>query len=250
MVPVLLVVSAALGGALNSVAGGGSFLTFPALVLSGIPPVSANATSCVALWPAGVASAFAYRREVRRVGRALWVLGATSLLGGLLGALLLLRTSDATFTRVVPWLLLFATLIFTFGPRLLARSKGSAPRAAWIGIALQFLIAVYGGYFGGGMGIMMLATYAVMGMADIHEMNSLKTVVGTILNGVAVVAFVMAKAIAWYPALVMAVSASAGGFVGASVARRLSPAQVRRFVIVTAWVMTAYFFWRQFGPHA
>lgn len=246
---VVLAAAAAFGGALNSVAGGGSFFTFPALLLTGISPVSANATSAVALWPAALASTFAYRQDFQTLRRTLVALSAASALGGLVGAGLLLRTPDATFARFVPYLLLGATLIFTFGRRLVARTEGSAFRAlSYRHVFFQFAIAVYGGYFGGGMGIVMIATFSVMGMTDIHAMNALKALLGTLINLVAVALFIVAGTVAWRPGLVMIVAATMGGYVGARTARRVEGATVRRFVLVLAWTITIFFFWKASRP--
>ncbi len=250
---VLLFVTALLGGALNSVAGGGSFLTFPSLVFVGVPPVTANATSAVALWPGSVASAIAYRKNLAGSRRSLVTLGVVSTLGGLAGALLLLRTPNETFVRVLPYLLLLAALVFTFGGRLAGRGAGAARRPSLgptgtlvLGAALQLVISSYGGYFGGGMGIMMLATFAAMGMSDIHAMNALKTLLATLINLVAIVAFIAAGAVAWRPGLLMVSAATAGGYFGAALARRLDPKWVKRFVLAVAWAMTAYFFWKAY----
>jgi uncharacterized membrane protein YfcA len=242
------------GGALNAVAGGGSFFTFPSLLLTGVPPIQANATSTVALWPGSLMSVAAYWRELR--GRhGLPLLAGASVLGGLLGALLLLHTPAATFARLVPYLLLAATLLFTFGgaitryvrARLNLHLAGepAPPRAALAGtVLLQLLIATYGGYFGGGIGILMLASLALLGMENIHEMNALKTLMATCINGVAVAAFVLAGAVAWPQALLMLAGSITGGYGAAHYARRLDPRLVRRIVIVTGFGLTLYFFWR------
>jgi uncharacterized protein len=242
-VQAFLFCAAALGGALNSVAGGGSFITLPALIYGGIPAVSANATSTLALWPGSVASAVAYRREVSGEWRWLALLGLVSVIGGLLGALLLVRTSDTSFLRLLPWLMLVAAATFTFGASRKAGDAASA-RPAWLVLLLQFLISIYGGYFGGGMGIMMLATLALSGMTDIHEMNGLKAVLGSAINGIALLEFIMQNRIAWGPGVVMVVGGIVGGYGGATLARRLDRRQVRRFVTVIAWTMTVYFFVR------
>jgi uncharacterized membrane protein YfcA len=243
----LLFLAAALGGALNSVAGGGSFISFPALLFTGVSPVIANATNSVALWPAGVASAFAYRKDMNQPRAQLLTLGASSLAGGAIGAVLLLRTRETTFVHLLPFLLLTATLVFTFGGSITNRLRASrstdASRSALAsGAIFQLVISVYGGYFGGGMGILMLATLSMMGMADIHAMNGLKTLLGTLINGVAVVLFIIAGKVAWTPGAVMIVGGTLGGFVGASIARRIEQVWVKRFVLVVAWGMTAYFF--------
>jgi uncharacterized protein len=254
-----LFAAAMLGGALNAVAGGGSFFTLPALIYAGVGAVSANATSTLAMWPASLASAVAYRREIAPVGQWLVYLGATSLIGGLVGGLLLVKTSDTHFLALLPWLLLAAVATFTFGgplTRTLRRGRapaivpsdaaGSAPVARpplWI-LILQLAIAIYGGYFGGGMGIMMLAALSVAGLTNIHEMNGLKTLLAVAINGVALVAFVADGAIAWQPGVVMVAGGIVGGYSGAQLARRGGTTAVRTFVIVAGWAMTVYFFVR------
>ncbi len=243
---VLLFFASLLAGALNSVAGGGSFLSFPALLFAGVPPVAANATNAVALWPAGIAAGVAYRKDLHVPRATLFALGGASLAGGLAGALLLLRTPDATFLRQLPWLLLVATVLFTFGPSLAKRlqREGGAGTGALVATALvQVVIGIYGGYFGGGMGILMLAAMSLLGMQEIHTMNGLKAVLGVLINGIAVVAFVIDGAVAWGPGLVMVVGGTLGGYAGATIARRLAPVWVRRFVLVVAWSMTGYFWY-------
>ncbi len=235
------------GGALNSVAGGGSFLGLPALMLGGVTPVAANATATLAFWPGTLSSAFAYRRDVAASRGQVLPLAAISFVGGLLGALLLVRTSDTGFLRLLPWLMLTAAVAFTVGPWLTARHRRQTPPGAavpWPMLLVQLLIAIYGGYFGGGMGIMMLAMMALVGMTDIHEMNGLKTTLATVLNAVALAEFVIARAVAWTPGVVMMSGAILGGYAGASFARRIDRGHVRRFVIVIAWSMTIYFFVR------
>jgi uncharacterized protein len=240
--------AAAVGGAINSVAGGGSFVAFPALLLAGVPAVPANATNTIALWPGSLASAVAYRRELRDVRRELLPLGAASLVGGAAGSVLLLRTSDHTFVLLIPLLMLFATVLFTFGAAVTRTlGGGGAPASLGVAIGAQLFIGLYGGYFGGGIGIMMLAVLSLLGMTDIHRMNSLKAVLGTLINGVAVVAFVIAGAVAWAPAGVMIVGGILGGYGGAAIARRVEPGRVRRLVLVVAWSMTGYFFLRTYA---
>jgi uncharacterized membrane protein YfcA len=243
----LLFVAAVLGGVLNAVAGGGSFISFPALLFVGVPPIAANATNAVALWPAGIASTFAYRKDIRTPRPVILALGLASFVGGMLGAVLLLLTSDTTFIYLLPWLLLVASALFTFGGLLTkrlrgARDQGEGRLVLLAGALPQLVISIYGGYFGGGMGIMMMAVWSVMGMTNIHEMNGLKGILGTIINGTAVVAFILAKAVAWAPGIVMVIGATLGAYSGASLARRLDPRWVRWFVGIVAWVMTAIFF--------
>ena len=275
-----LFVGAFVGGALNSVAGGGSFISLPALIFAGVPAVSANATNTLALWPASMSSAWAYRREVAATRSWVVMLGGVSLAGGLIGGLLLVRTTDAAFVRQLPWLLLLAAVTFSCGgaiQRALARQHptdeaakrptasasehptASAPDhptavAAEHPTALdakhltvlfvQFLISVYGGYFGGGMGIMMLAALTIAGMTDIHQMNAVKSVLAVAIHGVALAEFVALGAIAWAPGLIMVAGGIAGGYAGAATARRVDQRYVRSLVMVIAWGMTVYFFLR------
>ena len=237
-------------GALNSVAGGGSFLTLPTLLWAGIAPVSANATSTFAVWPASIASAVAYRREVRLTRTGLPWLGGVSVVGGFLGATLLVRTSDESFSRLLPWLMLVAAATFTFGGRFTRRADG-APSGQWHSrrwflfvLAGQLVIATYGGYFGGGMGIIMLAAFAAAGMTDIHDMNGLKAILGVSINGVALVWFIIKGAIVWQPGLVMMAGAIIGGYGGAALARRVDRRVVRGLAAIVGWGMTIYFFVR------
>lgn len=248
----ILFIAAIVGGALNSVAGGGSFITFPSLIFTGVLPIQANATSTVALWPGSLASVGAYRKELAAHDRVLVVvLASTSLVGGVLGAVLLLRTPQSTFQQLIPYLLLLATLLFAFsGPitarlrkRGLAVQKTSISRLKLVSISFfQLIVAIYGGYFGGGIGILMLASLGLMGMENIHEMNALKTILQSSINGVAVITFIIAGAVVWLPAIVMIVGAIAGGFAGAYYARQLDPRLVRAFVILVGISLTIYFF--------
>lgn len=235
----------ALGGAINSVAGGGSFVVFPTLLFGGIPPVAANATTAVALWPAGISSAIAYRKNLPDDRRMLGVLALASALGGGLGAVVLLVTSDATFAKLLPLLLLAASLVFTVGPRLSKKEEGAERKLPLVvGALCQLAISFYGGYFGGGMGILMLAVYTLMGMRDIHAMNAFKVVFGILINGVALVAFVVAGAVVYEAVFPVALGSIAGGFAGAVLARRVDPVHVRRFVLLVAWSLTAVFAYR------
>jgi uncharacterized membrane protein YfcA len=248
---IFLFLAALMGGGLNSVAGGGSFFVFPALLFVGVSPISANATNTVALWPGSIASVGAYRRELVRQHQGLPQLIITSVVGSIIGAQLLLGTQEATFARLVPYLLLLATLIFAVsGPltRRLRARQAAHPASPWLARfvvpLIQLATAIYGGFFGGGIGILMLATLALTGMDDIHEMNAIKTLLATLINGVAVVAFIAAGVVRWPEALVMIAGATVGGYGGASLARRLQPIVVRRFVIVVGMALTLYFFWR------
>jgi uncharacterized membrane protein YfcA len=240
----LLIAAAFAAGAINSVAGGGSFLTFPSLIFSGVTPVMANASSTVALVPGTVASILAYQGDVRKLKEKhlkLWL--AVSLLGGALGAWLLLITSDKTFRQIAPWLLLFATLLFAFGNQLSVATRGRPHGNAWWMLALLFPIAVYGGYFGGGIGIMFLAALRLYGMTEIHGMNGIKTILAGTLNALAALIFMMNREVEWRPTLIMMVAAIAGGYAGPRLARRLQPAVIRGLVITVGVTMTVYFFY-------
>jgi len=243
-VTVVLFIAAAVGGALNAVAGGGSFFTLPALIFAGVAPVAANATSTLALWPASVSSTFAYRGDIQTSRQWLLVLGLASVIGGLAGALLLVRTSDSSFLRLLPWLMFIAAATFTFGNKIRQATAHTGHASLAVVAILQLVIATYGGYFGGGMGIMMLATMALAGMTNIHEMNGLKSFLGVSINGVALVIFIAGGAIQWKYGVAMAVGATLGGYLTAFFARKIDSRYVRRFVIVVGWTMTAYFFWR------
>ena len=240
-----------LGGALNSVAGGGSFIAFPALLFSGVPPIPANATNTIALWTGTAASGGAYRSRLDVPRRVMIPLLSASLLGGLMGAFLLLQTPAHTFMRVLPWLTLGATLLFAFGKKL-AGNRGSVIEEQTTGAALvgatlfQLAVGVYGGYFGGGMGIVMLAMLAALGMTDIHAMNALKSVMGFVINGVAVVTFALARAVYWKHGIVMIIGSIAGGYLGAHYAMKLPQVWIRYFVVLVGTAMTAYFFWRSY----
>ncbi len=244
---IFLLIAGALGGALNSVAGGGSFVAFPALLFVGVPPIPANATNTIALWTGAAASGGAYHSRLNTPKRVLVPLILASLVGGLGGAVLLLKTPAHTFMQVLPWLTLGATLLFAFSKKLAGGRVSSighdATRIALIGAtAFQFFVAIYGGYFGGGMGIVMLAMLATLGMTDIHDMNALKTIMGFVINGVAVVAFIVAKAVYWPQGVVMIVGSIIGGYLGAHYAQKLPQPWVRNFVILVGAGMTVYFF--------
>ena len=240
----LLVGAAMLGGGINSVAGGGSFFTFPALVFCGLLPIDANATSTVALWPASVGSSVAYRSNVSGLRDKLVPLTLVSLVGGTLGALLLLWTRNDTFARIVPWLLLTATTLFALStPAVtwLRRNSRGTLHPGWLAVG-HFAVSVYGGYFGGGMGILMLAAFAIAGMNDIHAMNGLKSILGAAINSVAVLTFILAGIVHWREALLMVVGSILGGYFGARVAKRLNPVHIRWFVIAVGAALTVHFF--------
>ena len=247
----LIAASGVFAGAINAVAGGGSFLTLPVLIGCGLPSVSANATSTAALWPGTVASFGAYRRELATRAPLAVFLSVVSLLGGIIGALVLLWTTTRTFDHLLPWLTAFATVLFAFGARLSTRWKlslgegedrWSLARAG----AVQFVLAVYGGYYGAGAGIMLLALLALLGMKHIHAMNALKTLLTAAFNGAAVLTFVLRGVVHWPEAGWLMVGGLVGGYGGAALARRVPPRFIRRFVIVAGVLTTAYFSWRAY----
>jgi uncharacterized protein len=248
----ILFVAAILGGTLNSVAGGGTFITLPALIFTGVLPINANASSTVALWPGSIASVWAYRKEFANQRRLVtFLLSITSLIGGILGAELLVRTSQTTFVKLLPYLLLLATVLFALSGPINTRLHGKTTlknRQSWltlVGISfLQLIIAIYGGYFGGGIGILMLATLGLMGMENIHEMNAMKTLLTTFINGVAVIIFIIRGIVVWPQAIVMVIGAIIGGYTGAYFARKIDQRLIRGFVILVGVSMTIYFFLR------
>ena len=248
---IFLFAAGALGGAINAVAGGGSFVTFPALLFTGVGPVAANATNTLALWIGVTASGGAYRKHLNISRRVMIPLILTSIVGGLAGAILLVKTPAQTFLRVLPWLLLGATLLFAFGKHLTGRiaagvSHESSNAAVAGASVFELGVAIYGGYFGGGMGIMNLAMLSALGMTDIHAMNALKVVLAGVTNGVATFTFIAAGAILWPQAVVMTLGASLGGYSAAHYAQRLPQSWIRSFVLVVAVAMTIYFFLRAY----
>lgn len=241
----LVLLLAAFGaGVLNTVAGGGTFLTFPALVYAGLPVVAANATSAVAVFPGYLAGAVGFRREIAAFDRRmLWRAVAATSVGGLLGSLLLLVSSNAAFSAVVPFLLALATLAFAFGARVQAwaASRGAGLAA---GPVSTVLVAIYGGYFNGGLGIVLLALFALQGMRDLDQMNGLKAILSFLLSAVSVVTFAVAGLVAWPQAGAMMLAATVGGYAGAPLARALPRAAVRTVVILVGASMSAVFFAR------
>jgi uncharacterized membrane protein YfcA len=236
-------VSALAAGAINSVAGGGTLLTVPTLVWVGVPALNANATSTVALWPGSLSGAFGFRREMRQADRRVYALVVPSLVGGLTGAVLLHRTPPGVFERLVPFLILFATCLFMVQQPLQRRFNLTAmhqARSHWLSwtMLFQLLVGIYGGYFGAGIGIMMLAALSLMGHTDIHQMNGLKNLLAVAINGIAIAYLVFTDLIRWDDALVMAVGAIIGALVGAVTARRVGPAAVRHVVIAVGLAMT------------
>lgn len=245
----LLLVAAFGAGALNAVAGGGSFLTLPALVFAGLPPVLANATGTVALLPGYISGAWGFREDLKAPpGLTLVRLAVLSLAGGAAGATLLLVTDDATFRVLVPWLLLAATVLFAIGPMILRRaqarsgsSKSASTSRASIGV---LLVAIYGGYFNGGLGILLLALFGLLGQSNLHAANGSKNVVSALLTAIAVVIYAIGGLVAWPQALVMMIAATAGGYFGARAARRIPAPVLRAGIVATGLLMALVFFMR------
>ncbi len=245
MTTLILFIAAFAGGVLNSLAGGGTLVTFPALLFAGLNPIDANASSVVALFPGTFAGAWAYRRSILAITefsvRGVVIL---SLIGGLIGALLLLYTPPTVFSALVPWLILFATLVFAvgnFAPLELMRRMKFSPSGA---LVCLFIIAIYGGYFGGGIGFLMLAAFTLFGMRDINAMNGLKMALVGIMGIAAIVAFIVADVVRWPQAAPMVIGSIAGSSMAAHWAQRLDQRLIKGFVIALGAVLTVYFFWR------
>ncbi len=246
----ILFAAGVFAGGLNALAGGGGFITLPALVFSGLTPLLANVGGTVAVWPGIVASLFAYRKNLKPSRYSLgWYL-AVVLLGSAIGAVLLLYTTNRFFVALLPYLLLFATLLFIFGrsitAKLSARHGPTQELPPALSRTLMFLIAVYGGYFGGGMGIMTLAVLALMGMDDIHEMNALKTVVVLIINTIGMIIFAWKGMIHWHSCLVMMAGCAVGGYGAGTLVQKVNPIHVRKLIGLIAASMTTYFFYKAY----
>jgi uncharacterized membrane protein YfcA len=249
---ILLVGSGAfVAGAMNAMAGGGSFFSFPALLAAGVPPIMANASNTVALWPASLASAWAYRHEALRHRRWALLLAGLSMLGGLLGGLLLLAISNQTFMGLVPWLLLVATSLFAFSAQIsrliqtlrtkLSLSARASPGSAG-GAVFQLGVAIYGGFFGAGMGILTLAALSIQGFEDLQEINALKNLTSAMNYTVAAATFILAGAISWPHTLLALVTAAVGSVVGSALARRMSNRWLKRLVILVGASLSLIYF--------
>lgn len=243
----LLLGAAFAAGALNAVAGGGSFLTMPVLVFAGMPPVAANATGTVALLPGYISGVLGFREDLEApAGLSMPMLITLSLTGGAIGACLLLVTEDRTFNKIVPWLLMVATLLFALGPNLLRRVRGNldghASRAK--STAGMLAVSIYGGYFNGGLGILLLALFGLLGETRLNAMNGAKNLVSALLTAIAVAIYAWGSVVSWTHALVMMIAATAGGYLGARIARRAPASLLRGGIVVIGLVMTALFFAR------
>lgn len=244
-----LLVASFIAGAINAMAGGGSFLSFPAMLGIGMPPIQANATSTVAIWPGQAVSIFGFRRDLAGHTHLLFPVMLAGTCGGTVGAFVLLRTGQTTFLRLVPWLLLIAASLFWLsGPigewvqrRTSQSDRGPAPVPLFFSL---ILVCFYIGYFGAGAGFLIMAILGLFGVRSINEINGLKVVGTTLANGAAVITFIARGAVVWRYCLVAMLMAAAGGFIGAKLARRMNPTSLRTFVVILGFTMAGYFFWR------
>jgi uncharacterized membrane protein YfcA len=244
----LLFSSSFIAGGINTVAGGGSFITFPMLIFTGMSPIAANATNNTGIWVGNIASIGPYFKDLNIQKRTMLLLCITSLIGGLLGSIALLYTSADVFKKLIPYLLLFATLVFTFGESLKKlfqkqiEKLSPKPPTLLNMIIFQLIIAIYGGFFGAGTGILILATLSFLELKSIHQIIAFKVFLSSCMNGIAIVPFFFAGLIVWHQASLIAVGASLGSYFTSHYARKLDSKLVRKIVIVTAFSMTGYFF--------
>jgi uncharacterized membrane protein YfcA len=243
----LVFAAACVAGAINSVAGGGTLVTVPTMIWLGMPAIVANATSTVALWPGSLSGAWGFRRELASADRRMFALVVPSIVGGLIGAILLERTPPDLFERIVPVLILFATCLFMLQETLqrhLKLTPADESRSPWLSwtMVFQLGVGIYGGYFGAGIGIMMLAALSLMGYRDIHQMNGVKNLLAVAINGIAILYLVFTDLILWQYALLMAVGAIVGGIAGAGTARRIGRTAVRRIVVIVGFTMALAMF--------
>ena len=248
-----LAVGACLAGAMNAIAGGGTIITFPLLIAFGMPAIQANATSTVALMVGIFGSVYGYRQNLPAAKPWMKLFAPVSIIGGLFGAWLLTATSEKFFNDLVPFLILFATVLFLLG-NVLSRLAGfdasvitTHPAKKITAAMVLFAVAVYGGYFGAGIGILMLATFALIGLKNIHEMNAIKTVLGGLINVVAAVYFIWAGLVQWPEAIVMMIGSTFGYYGGAALAQKIPQSQVRILIAMIGLSLSAAFFWRQFS---
>jgi uncharacterized membrane protein YfcA len=250
-----LFVASFLGGALNAVAGGGSFLSFPAMLAVGLGPIQANATNTVALWPGQLTSIAGYFGEVKKHQRLAWMMAAAGLVGGSVGAIILLNTPAKTFLNLVPWLLLFAAVIFAVsGPvmkqlqkRAKAKPREDAPRNYWPLVIMTVMVCFYIGYFGAGAGFLIISLLSVFGFEDMNEMNAMKVVSTTMANGMACILFAFSGKVEWRYCLAAMGTCAIGGYLSARISQRMNPQFLRMLVVVVGLGMAGYFFWRNHG---
>lgn len=235
-------------GIMNAAAGGGSFVSVPALIYSGVPSVCSNMSSTIALYPGSFTSAWVYRgRFLSILGMPVKALFATTLAGGLCGALLLLLTTNAAFDKIVPWLLLLGSSAFAFGPWIGGHLQRYYRPSTTFLLVAQFVLGVYGGYFGGAVGIMMMAVWSILGLSDIKAMNATKVVLVAAANTIAVLCFGILGTVAWPETLVMMAAAAAGGYLGAHLAIRIRSSSLRTGISVVNFLIVAAFFWTKYS---
>lgn len=245
-----MIAAAFAAGVVNSIAGGGTLITFPVLIWLGLDPKVANATNTVALWPGLFGGLFGYRRELENSSAILLRLGIASVIGGAIGAWLLIWTPSPTFARLVPFLILFATILFmiqgSINRRLRLQPMAGEPKVSWwLGaVIFQFFSAIYGGYFGAGNGILMLAAMGLLGLRDLNRANGIKNFLGICINSIAVVSFALSSLVVWPIAAVMAGAALIGGYAGAHIAVRVSQVVIRRAIVAIGFVITLIMLWR------
>lgn len=250
----LLFAAGIVAGAINAVAGGGTFVAFPTMVFTGVPPLAANASCTVSVWPAAIASVYAYRKQLLETRHLLPVMLTAGIIGGAVGSFLLLKTPEQHFAAMIPWLMLIATLVFIFGKKFnhwLERFLGKHPSSAWVRTwlsrFLQFSVAIYGGYFGAGMGILTLAVLQVLGLHHIHTMNALKITISTAINTISMIIFIFAGIVWWPQSIIMLLGGIIGGYWGARIALNVSPETVRGLVMAVAVLTTLWFFFKQYA---
>lgn len=238
----ILFVAGFLSGAVNAIAGGGTFLTFGALTLAGLPPIAANATSSVIQFPGYITSTLAYRREFKGLWRGAVLLAIVSAIGAVCGSLFLISLSNPAFRSMVPWLLLGATAVFAAGPKLRPKTQGEGHAASPLGLGLQGITSFYGGFFGAGMGIMMLASLGLASGGDYHRLNALKNFLSIVIAAVAIVIFASAGALSWLHAVVMIPAVAAGGYAGVAVAKKVPQSVLRWMVVAAGLGLAVYYF--------
>lgn len=246
-IALLLLITGFIAGVCNAVAGGGTFFTFPAFLAAGLPPVVANASNSVAVWPGHTFAAIGYRAELSRHAPNIRGSLIIALLGGIVGAFLAAVIADQIFASLIPFLLLFATLLFAFGrrlPALIERPITDTPHASFASRCLEFAVAIYGGFFGAGLGIMLMASLLMLGVHDLQANNALKNLLGAVINSVAVIVFAVLGVVSWPHTLVAFIGAIAGGLAGARMARRLPEVWLRYIVIAVGLLLSAYYFWQ------
>ena len=240
---VLLITASFFAGIINSIAGGGSFLTFPALVFAGVPTIAANATSAVAVFPGYLSGALGFAKELKAFPKSKFLLLIfLSISGGVLGSILLLITPEVVFSFIIPWLLEFATLLFASGNYVSKWAEKTSDTNGFKSNIATLLVCIYGGYFNGGLGIVLLALFSTLGMRDIHLMNGLKNIMSFALSAASVVTFAIAGIVFWKYAIIMMIAATIGGYFGVIVARKLSKSIIRIIIVIIGTIMTFIFF--------